>query len=71
MTSSLFFVEPSWVLQLRESRRDSTSRPWSFGDVEFPLEARVTPVGLLIDSAIGLFAESRDSTTRKECAAFR
>jgi hypothetical protein len=54
MTSTFFFVEPSWVLQRRESHRDSTSRPWSFGDVEFPLEARVTLVGLSIESAVGL-----------------
>jgi hypothetical protein len=71
MTSPFFFAEPSWVLQRRESQRDSTSRPRSFGDVEFPLEARVTPVGLLIDSAVGHFAQPRDSMTRKERAAFR
>ncbi len=32
---------------------DRTSRPWNF-EAEFPLEAWVTPVGLSIDSAIGL-----------------
>jgi hypothetical protein len=41
------------VLLCRESRRDSTSRPWKFEDVEFPQEARVAPVELLIDSAVG------------------
>jgi hypothetical protein len=71
MMSPLFFVEPSWVLPCRESCRDSTSRPWSFGDVEFPLDARVTPVRLLIDSDVKLFAQPRDSMTRKEHAAFR
>ncbi len=54
MTSPLFFIEPLWVLQCRESQRDSTSKPRSFEDVEFPLEARVTPVRLSIDSAVGL-----------------
>jgi hypothetical protein len=33
--------------------RDRTSRSWSF-EAEFPLEAWVTPVGLLTDSAVGL-----------------
>jgi hypothetical protein len=47
------------VLQRRESRRDSTSKPRSFGDVEFPLEARVTPVGLSIDSALNLGTASQ------------
>ncbi len=42
-----------------------------FGDVEFPLEARVTPVELSINSAISHFAQPRGSTTRKEHAAFR
>ena len=44
----------SWVLLRRESRGDSTSRPWNFGDVEFPQEARVTPVELSINSAVSL-----------------
>ncbi len=44
---------PLWVLLSRESRRDSTFRPWNFGDAEFPQEARVTPVELSIDSAVG------------------
>jgi hypothetical protein len=47
-------VELLWVLLRRESRGDSTSRPWNFGDVEFPQEARVTPLELSIDSAVGL-----------------
>jgi hypothetical protein len=54
MMSPVVFVEPLWVLRHRESWRDSTSRPGSFEDVEFPLEARVTPVQLLINSAVGL-----------------
>jgi hypothetical protein len=37
----------------RESWKDRTSRSWSF-EAEFPLEAWVTAVGLLIDSAVGL-----------------
>ena len=41
------------MLLRRESRGDSTSRPGNFGDVEFPQEARVTPVELLINSAVG------------------
>jgi hypothetical protein len=35
------------VLQHRESCRDSTSRPWSFLEADFPLDARVTPVDVL------------------------
>jgi hypothetical protein len=42
------------VLLRRESRRDSTSRPQNFEDVEFPQEARVTPVEISIDSTVGL-----------------
>ncbi len=37
----------------RESWKDRTSRPWNF-EAEFSLEAWVTPVELLIDSAVGL-----------------
>jgi hypothetical protein len=36
MMSPVIFVEPLWVPRRRESQRDSTSRPWSFEDVEFP-----------------------------------
>ena len=51
--ASVSLVEPLWVLLRRESCGDSTSRPRNFRDVEFPQEARVTPVELSIDSAIG------------------
>jgi hypothetical protein len=61
----------SWVLLHRESRGDSTSRPWNFGDVEFPPGSKGIPVELSTDSAVSLFAQPRGSTTRKERAAFR
>ncbi len=38
----------------RESWKDRTSRPWNF-EAEFPLGSKgLTPVELLIDSAVGL-----------------
>ncbi len=40
------------VLQRRESCRDSTTRPWSFSEAEFPLDARVAPVEVSYDSAV-------------------
>jgi hypothetical protein len=67
----MVFVEPLWVLQRRESHRDSTSRSCSFKDVEFPLESKGHPSRLSIDSAVGHFAQPRGSTTRKERAALR
>jgi hypothetical protein len=47
----------------RESWKDRTSKPWNF-EAEFPLEAWVTPVGLSIDSAIGLLPNLE--TTQQE-----
>jgi hypothetical protein len=38
----------------RKTQRDSTARPWNLEMQSFPLEARVTPVELLIDSAVSL-----------------
>ncbi len=43
---------PSWVLRRRGSCRDSTARPWKLEMQSLPLEARVTPVELLIYSAL-------------------
>jgi hypothetical protein len=42
------------VLQSGESRRDSTTRPWKFLEAEFPLDARVTPVEVLLSPLITL-----------------
>ncbi len=47
-------VLPSWVQLRKESWRDSTARPWKLEMQSFPLEARVTPVELSIDSAVSL-----------------
>ncbi len=43
---------PSWVLCCRGSQRDSTGRPWKLEMQSFPLEARATPIELLINSAL-------------------
>jgi hypothetical protein len=56
------------VLQCRESCRDSISRPWSFSEAEFPLDARVTPVDVLYNSAVSPLTTLGNSTTREEGA---
>jgi hypothetical protein len=53
------------VLQRRESCRDSTSRPWSFLEAEFPLDARVTPVDVSYDCAVSPLTKQGNSTTRE------
>jgi hypothetical protein len=40
------------VLQHGESCRDSTTRPWSFLEAEFPLDTRVTPVVVSYNRAL-------------------
>jgi hypothetical protein len=52
------------VLQRGESCRDSTFKPCSFLEAEFPLDARVTPVEVLYDSAICPLTTLGNSTTR-------
>jgi hypothetical protein len=56
------------VLQRRESHRDSTFRPWNFLEAVFPLDARVTSVDVLYNSAVSPLTKLGNSTTREEHA---